>query len=367
MRKKAFMFIWDDDKDRIRDAIERNKVTLRIIIKTKNESLLLERWLKHHLNMLEAEAKIIVLDNMSSDEVVLDAYRDYAERLIVVRFSGDQDRTHAARDFASLYQAVWDSSLFYTLIDTDEFLYLYDGKKLLHSERVISYLRSEKDIPFFSPHWLQNAYFKDDVFSFGPDMGSIRRGLMHGKPIINSSHARRKLAGSGVTLIHALQLPLSMHGESPTCFVLLHRSKLSRMRRIRSSMEKVRHTGLIEHINDFKTILTVDLNLIRRPAIRQHIAEIRELLAMPDQPGNTVEIAPGHVTLGYDGGLAFHPPELEETFQRCVNSRLSFFDLCPPDWSAAGENSGMLWQVLDQEGYRARYAPTLNVKLAHQR
>ncbi|MDR0826587.1 MAG: glycosyltransferase family 2 protein, partial [Desulfovibrio sp.] len=275
--KDKLFFLWPNDTIQICNAIRAKKEILRIIIKTKNDELLIERWIKHYLNILGDDSQIIILDNMSTSKIVNDVYEKYNKNLIVIKFSESYNFVHIVDKFKLLYDAIWDSSCYYTFVDTDEFLYLYDGKKLICDDRIILYLENNKDINFFSQYWLRNVYFRDDIFTFNNNIKDIHGYIMFGKPIINSSLLRNKIHRLSMN-IHTVHLPVSAYGKSPACFVLLHRSHLSKEARIRVNMEKLVTVGVVNSVNDFKSLFNININSVKSKVVKYFINETRELI-----------------------------------------------------------------------------------------
>lgn len=355
---KAHMYSWDTEAGQACAVIAAGREPLRLILKTKDEEELLERWLRHHLGILPAHAKIIILDNMSVSEKVLGLYEEYAERLVVIRFSGNQDRVHIMDRFELLYKAIWRSSTYYAFIDTDEFLYMHTGNKLISDERIIQYIYNNQDIIFFPTWWLRNDYFRDDIFMFTDDIKSLCSMIMFGKPIVNSRLIRDILLMNKVTM-HTAQLPVAAYGTSPCLFVLLHLSHLSKMRRIMSNMEKLKSLGSIADARDFHAVAYANIEAIGNITVRRYVEEIRDLalslgehIEGPDRP---LEIGPGHFTVDRQGALSFYPQELAQCFRHFVNAKRSFFDLSELDWSEIKGQGGSIWRFMDEENYKLHH------------
>ena len=321
------IYAWDTQASAACAAVREYRQTLRVVLKTKDEVELLEKWIWHYLSLLGDSARIIVLDNLSSHPAVLECYEKYAPWLIVVFFHGDQDRVHDASPFLPLYEAIWASSLFYTIVDTDEFLCLYDGYRLIQDTRVLAYLKKSQGVTFFTPHWLPNNYFQEHTFVFQDDPNLIFHNMLYGKPILNSQLVQRKIPPTK-RILHTADLPVTVHeGHSPACFLLLHRKDISKTRRIRVNMDKLVSSGFIRDRDDFASVLQVDMKTIPNATTRTYIQELYSIIGGQDRDEDDPIIAPGHFVAHEDGRLTFYPPELEKIFQRYVNCRLSFFDL----------------------------------------
>jgi hypothetical protein len=106
-----------------------------------------------------------------------------------------------------------------------------------------------------------------------------------GKPILNAEKARKRIRGS---IIHTLQMPLSFYGKSPCRFLLLHINTLSKTQRIKTDMNKLVQHGLIQHAHDFKTILNLNLDNIKKGIFLYLVREIKMLISAPDVSSETI-------------------------------------------------------------------------------
>jgi hypothetical protein len=232
-------------------------------LKTRNEVLLLPKWFAHYRAILETRGCIIVLDNMSDSERVFDLYRHYAEEIILIRYEGNPDSAHSPKKFAELYEAVRDSSIFYTLFDTDEFLTLYDGRKLLTGPKIVRYLENSADAALFPPLFLNNIFARDDAFLF--EEADIQYYHLMGKPILNSRLMREKLR---TPVGHTRNIPLPLlTGKTPLSFIFFHMTHLSAPLRIKSNMHKLRTFGLMVDETNLADLCRADLNNSEIPEI----------------------------------------------------------------------------------------------------
>jgi hypothetical protein len=122
--------------------IEQDKSVFKIVTKKKNESFFIEKWIVHHLNIIR-DTKLIIFDNMSNDEYVHSIYRKYKDNIILIKFNMYMDCIHMCNKFMSLYKSLAASSRFFTIIDSDEYLYLYNDNKVIRSVIQTSTLANE--------------------------------------------------------------------------------------------------------------------------------------------------------------------------------------------------------------------------------
>lgn len=346
MAWKKNIFTWEEDAPEICALIENSPTTLRIILKTKDDELLIERWINHYINIVDKKSDIIIFDNMTTNKNVLDVYQKYMEKIVVIRYSCYFNELHDVNKFSNLYSSIWKSSKFYTFIDTDEFLYLYDRGSVISGNAIVDFLDNSIGVNFFPTFWLKNMYYRDDVFIFKENIEYIRYLAAMGKPILNSEKARKCIRN---IMIHALHMPLSIYGKSPCCFLLLHLNMLSKSQRIRTNMNKLVQHGLIRHAHDFKTVLGLNLETVNHGVFRYFVREIRALLAAPDVASET--IGPGHVAL-QDGALQFYPLGAKKIFDRYVNKDMTFFELLDLNPALSKSPDTLIWELFDNDSYQ---------------
>jgi hypothetical protein len=271
---------------------------------------------------------------MSTDEYVIDIYKKYEKNILLIKFDGFMDAIHMANLFMPLYKSLSRSSVFFTIIDSDEYLYLYDGNKAVNDNSIISFLKDNMNVHFFAPCWLDNINADETLFSFNPR----NLWLFHlGKPVVNSKIIPEfEIALSKYdcpVLHHTKDLPLSVYGKASTGFLLLHLKNLNKYQRIRANMEKLAAFKIITHRNDFKTLFQLDADMIQQGHVRAYVYETRKLagnIAASGQAGKdtgTGSLGDGRIELREDGSLRFFPDNLEEEFKKLFNSPSDYFSL----------------------------------------
>lgn len=349
---KNSIFILEHDLDALCKMIRNSPTDFRILLKTKNEEYLIERWINHYVKIINDKSSILIFDNSSTRNSVFDIYKQYEDKITLIKYSCHFNYIHSPQIFPDLYKAIWDSSKFYLFIDTDEFLYLYDEEKVIKDSRITSLLQQSPEVKFFPTFWFKNAYFKENVFSFRASREYMRYLIAMGKPIINSAKLRDKIQNP---MAHALQMPISVYGVSPACFLLLHLNTLSKEQRIRVNMDKLMQYGIIEHSYDFFTVLNIDIDKIANENAKYFIKEIRHLISSPDNYDDT--IGPGHIEMLHDETLKFYPDESKHIFQRYVNKNVSFFDLLGFTPVPGMDRNTLIWEIFDKESYAHKIPP----------
>jgi hypothetical protein len=180
--------------------------------------------------------------------------------------------------FKQLYKSLSISSKFFTIIDSDEFLYLYDGDKVIKDNSIIQFLEKNTDCNFFVPCYIENVTENDKLFSFNPKSLSI---FNQSKPIVNSKiiplFEQALTKYECPTLHHTQELPILTYGKTKTKFLLLHLKNLNKYQRIKTNMEKLVSLNIVKHNNDFSALIKIDLNTIHGNG-RHYIIETRKLI-----------------------------------------------------------------------------------------
>jgi hypothetical protein len=328
------MLLWNKDRRKVCSLVEQDKSVFKIVTKTKNENFFIEKWILHHIKILKY-TKIIIFDNMTVDEYVINIYKKYEKNIILVKFDGFMDAIHMAHLFMPLYKALSRSSMFFTIIDSDEYLYLYDGNKIINDSSITSFLEDSLNMHFFAPCWMDNINANEKLFSFNPrNLWSFHMG----KPIVSSKIIPEfEIALSRYNcpiLHHTKDLPLSVHGKAPTRFLLLHLKNLNRYQRIRANMEKLVAFKIIAHHSDFKNLFQLNADLIQQRHVRTYVYETRKLagdiLDSDGQSGKNADADScrnGRIELLEDGALRFFPDKLEGEFKKMLNSPSDYFSL----------------------------------------
>jgi hypothetical protein len=302
-------FTWGQDNAVACGKVRATQAFFKVLLKTRNEYLLIDRWLRHYLDILGPQGQIIVLDNMSTDKRVFDAYQRHADNIVLIQYDGKVDSAHSPARFGDLYEAVRESAAFYSLLDTDEFLCLYEGGTLEHAN-VLPFLQERQDGNIFPSLYLHNLYGRDDAFFFEPK--NLRSYHLQGKPVLSSAAMR---AFPGTPVGHNMDVPLRLFEKHATGLVLLHMTNLSREQRIKANMQKLVNFGLLKSEQDFATVLHADEKAIRPAYLRRYVHELRWLLPLEDEEALAQsQQSREHVETGPDGSLRFCPATLADPF-----------------------------------------------------
>lgn len=315
-----------------------SKTTLKIITKTKNERLLIEKWIKHHLAII-GEGKLIIFDNMSDDEYVLDIYEKYKDNIILIKFASHHNDVHSYELFKDLYDAVAESTDFFTVLDTDEFLYLYDDNKAIHDTSILDYLRENKDCDFFAPCWLDNIEEKENLLNLNSELLSIKEKAElielfdWGKAIINAKIVKNsKLEKPTYFFTHTTYLPQLNYKKALTKFFIAHLKKFSKEQRILTNMNKLVSHQVLSRNNDFEGLLKLDPQNIKNGLHSAYVRETQRLKGHRANPSMSSNIFPDNtMKIGNDDTIHFSNPLSEKEFSTLANS--NYLDLIHYDYS----------------------------------
>lgn len=139
---------WGKYRTKICERIADENSLMKIVIKTKDDSHLLERWINHH-RAIVGDKGIIVFDNMSSRPGVFEIYSKYPD-ILVVQYDGFCDIIHLQTVFKDLYEALRRSCNWYAFIDTDEFLVKISAEGYSFGNDIVDYISCHLTTNFFA-------------------------------------------------------------------------------------------------------------------------------------------------------------------------------------------------------------------------
>lgn len=265
---------WDDDRASIVSRIERTHLPLKILLKTKDDPMMLQRWISHHQQIVGVGG-LIIMDNMSSDPKVSHIYADIRGDAVIIRFSGFQDNVHHTDLFAELYSALRSSCSYFIFLDTDERLTLFDGQDRFRADSsLIAFLKDHPATNVFPGTWLQNVTGYGDRFWLYDPRSPLVEGLKWGKPVISTS------CNFGGFINHNTQLKGSLYSEPIiTNLFVLHLSRVSNQQRLESNLRKLKAAGAISKVWGVKEVVA------RPPAewngfpetVRSYVKQIQEI------------------------------------------------------------------------------------------
>jgi hypothetical protein len=287
---------WQESKVAICTKIADRRAPLKILLKTKNEDLLLQRWIDHHAKIV-GEENLIIFDHFSDSETVKEIYRKYENRLTISTFRGFVDAVHNATLWPELYESLKQSCNYFAFLDTDEYLVWANATEVRADTSIVDRLLSGNSPNAFPSTWLRNITGYENRFGVNCREVLID-GLRWGKPIVSTELT---LTGN---ILHNVQLKKlgAYQEDAVTNFFLLHLSELYPAQRIRSNLYKLIAHGVIRDVSELNMILERPLAEFDMGNVRSYVAEVRRLYALPKSytanPQGSLEIKSG-------GGLHF--------------------------------------------------------------
>lgn len=264
---------------------------LKVVLKTRNESKLLESWLLYHSKLVGWE-NIIVIDNNSDDKLTLDIYEKYkSESYILLSYTEKSPNLlHDVEFNSDLYKTLIGSlAKFVIMLDTDEFVNYFD-KKLnnFNFETFIEELQAvENKGNHYGAVWLHNSPKLSllqncdiaHVTDYELNPLELSKNVTSGKCVV-STHSDiwdRKRINTTVNLSHNNQIPGAKVKEG---LIVFHLSKSFIEARIKNNISfiKARSCCATEQHTGIKTITNLDVlsleNVLNGDV---DVADLREL------------------------------------------------------------------------------------------
>jgi hypothetical protein len=264
---------------------------------------------------------------MSDDEYVYSIYEKYKNEIILVQFDWYFDSIHMVHRAKQVYRSLAASSKFFTIIDSDEYLYLYDQCRVIKDNSIVKFIENNIDCNFFVPYWIENIADNENLLSFNPQN---MEPFHLSKPIINTNTIPMfELALTKYPcpiLHHTHDLPILTYGKTKTNFLLVHLKNLNKYQRITTNMNKLAAVNIVKHNKDFLTLFKLDSDTIQGNW-RTYVLETRKLTEMILQTHEqSAKLSKnGIIELCADGVLTFSPESYEQDFKKLLNS--DYFDL----------------------------------------
>jgi hypothetical protein len=266
------MMSLERDLRAITDRIRENQTAIKILLKTRNETLLLSRWISHYMHALGA-ASIIIADNQSDKQATADIYNGLPDGITIFTYAGFHNEIHNRSKHSELYDAIEDSCDYAIALDTDEFLVLTDGVSWSWGKESVNLLEQINPGRSIPSLMLINIFRSEDRFEC-PSVSGLSECLRWGKPLISS---RQKVRGG--QMIHNCQFPGAVFAPpARIALALLHMTTLYPEERLRANRQKLFARGLVKEEQSFIEISTLDTSAIKDPVAIRCINEVTSLL-----------------------------------------------------------------------------------------
>ena len=301
---------WADEKDAICRRIVANSARLKIVLKTRDETDFLQRWIDHH-SKIAGLANLVIFDNYSTEDAVHRIYDGIRDEAVVVRFGGYHNDLHKPTKFPELYEALQASADYFILLDTDEeFVWLKDGETYARDASILNDLEAHSAEPALPGIWLANVTGFDDRFHLFARDDSAPIGTRLGKTLFSS---RAQLSER---VCHNFQAENSLFARIKEAKLLvLHLKNLSPRQRVRINIHKLRQYNILGVDDDVDAVLAMTWEDRPDSNPKQWIKEIHRLAGAAEHgPRENRRLSPGHIKLEPDGRIRFFDEEQKRRF-----------------------------------------------------
>lgn len=225
--------------------------SLKIILKTHNEDFFIEEWIEYHKRIVGLE-NILILDHSSTSEKVHRLYKKYESELCVISIPRtiNHDFLHNMKKFPNIFDTIKQECLFFTFIDTDEFLCRFNGNHIT-AKKIPERIRAYESHKTIGTTWLVNyfsgtdAHKPSEAMDFNMQQKSIRHNIWTGKTILRNDTQQEFIAHNRLTP------NVSINAE----FFLLHIKRANITARIEAQRNACVGFGIITETDDAETII----------------------------------------------------------------------------------------------------------------
>lgn len=310
---------WPVDAAAICGRIVGTRADLKIVLKTRNERELIEKWILHHLP-IAGPGGLVIFDNGSTDPEVLAVYARYGDAVQIFGWDLNHNRIHNATLLKSLYQALRASCRYYAFLDTDEFAFWTDGERL-QADGLVARLATHETGLVYPGMWWEHHPVVSGTYAPKVD-------LAWGKPLMSAAVDLEGRINHNVQLVQG-NPGLRLRGG----FVVCHHVLEDAARRIRSNVDKCVAYGWVANVADIDAIIAAgrveELPGNFRVWVRQ-IARLRS-----GEPRPVGRLGPKAVAVEPDGRLRFGSAELGQAVREFAASAV-----LPAEAIGAGPTSG---------------------------
>ncbi|MCE8018922.1 hypothetical protein HOP51_02140 [Halomonas sp. MCCC 1A11036] len=319
------MFKWPDQKKDVLGFLSAGKKTDFIVaLKTKNESELLEDWIKHHGDIFGIE-NLVIFDNDSDDIKVLDIYEKYKSKVrCIVKYDnsqGSHNAIHHPQKFPELYEMLSQKCKYFALFDTDEFFVgvkddkYFSGKQLYRL--LIEEAKKNKYNKIIFCFWLNSLPGCDGIYDVGNNYMKLVNGAKNGKHFVPSSFLLDFPRG------HNSCVPREAVSDSiSTSFWLLHKQAASFKRRIRVNYNKIKARNAFLKKYDFLEVYdSPNMNMVKATTSGPVKSYMKQIIDMKEIVEKKLEIKQEGVAKLSGGKISFDKEIARKTFLKFQKDR----------------------------------------------
>jgi hypothetical protein len=225
---------WDEHNKQICDRIISSPTPVKVILKTRNESMFLKEWIAHHERIFGRKS-LIVFDNMSDSLATNAVYSELSDMIEIFKFGGMHNLIHDRGVFKELYHAIKSSCDYYIFLDTDELLYWYTGeeREIFAGPEILRAIVNSNDLAI-PGIWIETTSTSSKELLFTFQQARISSGLRGGKPMISSTAPIVRFGN------HNIQCDPSVLSAYRTAnLIIVHLKNISAEQRIKVNLEKL--------------------------------------------------------------------------------------------------------------------------------
>ncbi|UGB24875.1 glycosyltransferase family 2 protein [Methylorubrum sp. B1-46] len=307
------MLNWGSDRAQIADRVALVFTNYKVLLKTLDDPEMLQMWLEHHLPLVGAE-RIIIADNGSTDERVLEIYRSLPSTVTVFRYQGNVNNgfhnvVHDRGLFRDLYAALAQSCNHSIFIDTDEFIYPVDIATRQWSGELLDEMLEDAQGRAIPTVWVYGAPGWRDITYVGDCMQRFIDGYAWSKPFVPTGYQEPGFR------IHNVQFPKSLYAVKPGNFIaLLHLNKYSRLQRLSANKRKLIARGVVTADTSFEEIARLDVSKSRDPAVVRLVKEVETLQSETTEDFDDQKLPSDCLRFYKDGKLSFSDERASGSF-----------------------------------------------------
>lgn len=305
------MLDYNTDRTEILKRIEQHHSLIKVVLKTRDDDILLSKWYEHH-SALVGEENLIIVDNGSQKASVLDFYEQIGNRSVVFSYREFFDNLHRVEAMPQLYASLRKSAEYYAFIDTDEFLFVHANDRLVSSQEAIKTLLGTcgPSNEFIPGIWLHNYPGSSRHFFISDSTNRIIEAIRWGKPIISARHSVAGVINHNCQIANCLTNSMPVYG-----LYVAHLNRLQPKQRISANVAKLIALGVINDESDVSRVLSSENFAQASGNVKLYLNEIEALRPIERSGWPPLTHVPQNcMAIENDGSLVFADAQAAKYF-----------------------------------------------------
>jgi hypothetical protein len=288
---------WKNAADEIVNKITSRPGFLKIVLKTKDDEFFVKDWIEHHARIVGLE-NLIIADNESQSEYVLDLYRSYGTDLLCFSFSGNHNLIHSVAHYEKLYEAIACSAQLRLFLDTDERLVWIEPDRWYDGEEVLDRIKNSPTDGVVPTALLSNLLGSSTDFHVLSEFHK-KSAWLWGKAIVPRAADAKFIKRKHIERLHNCQFEQNEFSSRFNANIaILHFLNLDKQQRLKINKQKLVNFGLARADETYEALAARDGDY--GPPTR-FIQEIRTLLKWDGKsachkvlPESAIRLLPSH-------------------------------------------------------------------------